>query len=249
MKKNLLFHCYLNSLECPTESTTFNLRCLEKFLSVFDGKKVLNVALDNTNSVNKHNVLSRFPAFQVFDEILFTQNDSTSRESSSLVSLLESVQHLENSITFYGHSKGSTHPLDSCLRNWILSMYFFNLEETYLEEVEKKLSGDFITSGILKKDCKWDSPDISGEWHYSGAFFWFSSRLFDLDWKSFSKGRMSLESYLGQRVPTEKAHSTFVSRPYNFHIDNELWATEISDKKIEKSSHDRYAQLLSTLSG
>jgi hypothetical protein len=210
-------------------------------MSVFDGNKTICVAMDVIGNSSKEDLIKNIPVMSQFDEIITIQNNPTNRESESLLLLLESVMGYNHSMTFYAHNKGKTWQLDSILKNWILSMYYFNLEEPYLSAAEQAVGGDYVVSGILKKDCQWEFSD----WHYSGAFFWFNTeKLFHKNWKDFSTGRMALESYLGRRVDSKEAFCTFVTKSFNFHIDNDLWNTEIRPDTIGEESFNKYSSLL-----
>ena len=156
----------------------FNLKCLETYIDVFDGKKIVYVAVDSVGRYSNEKIVEALPILKRFDEIHLFENHPIHRESESLIRLLSHVKDSTDSISFYGHSKGSTHPIDNTLRNWILCMYYFNLDGDYLKEAEQQLSTNYTTSGILKKDCKTDG--IIGDWHYSGAFFWINDEKFFL---------------------------------------------------------------------
>jgi hypothetical protein len=210
-------------------------------MDVFDGKKTVCVAMDGISDSSKQDIIKNIPVMSLFDDVIPIQNHPTNRESESLLLLLESVIGYNDTITFYAHNKGKTWNLDSTLKNWILSMYFFNLEEPYLSTAETALAGDYAVSGILKKDCPWEF----GNWHYSGAFFWFNTeKLSFKNWNSFSKGRMAVESYLGQRVESAEAFCGFIHKDFDFHVDEHLWDTEIRPETIGEASFDKYSSFL-----
>lgn len=241
MIKNLLFHCYLSDHIKISESTRFGLNVLKKYIKIFNGKKVACISLNNLEEKTSICLEKDLSVFLEFDEIHYVKNHSENRESETLIRLLERVKCSKDSITFYAHTKGSTHNLDSNLKNWILSLYFFNLEEEFVKKVEQNLKGRYTTSGILKKDCRWHDPSIQGDWHYSGAFFWLcDEKFFRENWQSFNKGRMSLESYLGQRISSSEASCTFIDRDYNFHIDDSLWNESIKIELIGKETFSKY---------
>jgi len=244
MKKNILFHCYIKNINELNESLCFGLKCLQNYMSVFDGKKVITITLDQPELFDHQKFSEKIELINLFDEVIVMKNNSHNRESESLIEMLESVKSIKNSMTFYAHTKGSTWSLDSCLKNWILSMYFFNLEQSRIDKVEENFISGYTTSGILKKDCRWNINGLSGEWHYSGAFFWINNEeLFKYNWQTLVKGRMSLEAYLGQRIPTEKAACNFVCRNYNFLIDDLLWESEIRTPLIGNEEFKKYKEI------
>lgn len=248
MKKNFLYHCYIRNSLVLDEPTNFNLKCIENYIHVFDGEKIACIALDDPSVASKQALLEKLSILKKFDDIILVKNHATDRESVSLISLLEKIEGHKNSLTFYGHNKGSTWPLDECLKNWIFSMYFFNLEDEYVKEVENCLRDNFTTSGILKKDWKWNSPEILGDWHYSGAFFWINNeKFFKCDWRSFQRGRMSLESYLGQRIPSSQAYSTFICEEFNFDINQKFWENVLRPESIGQDAADKYKTIISKI--
>jgi len=55
---------------------------------------------------------------------------------------------------------------------------------------------------------------------------------------------MSIESYLGQRIHTSQAYSTFVTKNYNFHFNDEFWTTELNPNSIGNDQHVCYSKKL-----
>ena len=247
MKKNLLYHCYIKDIDNINETMIFNLKCLEIYIDVFDGKKIVYVAVDSVGRYSNEKIVEALPILKRFDEIHLFENHPIHRESESLIRLLSQVKDSTDSISFYGHSKGSTHPIDNTLRNWILCMYYFNLDGDYLKEAEQQLSTNYTTSGILKKDCKTDG--IIGDWHYSGAFFWINDeKFFKNEWSSMGLlNPMALESYLGQKIKSSEAFSTFVTESFNFHLDDDLWKRKVNFETIGEKSYERYTTILHNL--
>ena len=247
MKKNLLYHCYIKDIGNINEPMIFNLKCLEMYIDIFDGKKIVYVAVDGVIRHSKEKIVEALPILKRFDEIHLFENHPIHRESESLIELLSHVKDSTDSITFYAHSKGNTHPIDDSLRNWIVCMYYFNLDGDYLKEAEQQLGGNYTTSGILKKDCK--SGGIIGDWHYSGAFFWINDeKFFKNEWSMGLRGQMALESYLGEKIKSSEAFSTFVTESFNFHMNDDLWKTKVNSETIGEKSYERYKTIIHNLS-
>jgi len=246
MKKNLLYHCYIKDIIDINKTMIFNLKCLEMYMHIFNGKKIVYVALNNVGRYSNEKIVEALPILKRFDEIHLFENHPIHRESESLIELLGHVKDSTDSISFYAHSKGNTHPIDNTLKNWILCMYYFNLSDDYLKEVEQKLSGNYTTSGILKKDCKVDG--IRGDWHYSGAFFWINNKkFFKNEWSTLLRSQMSLESYLGEKIKSSEAFSTFVTESFNFHMNDDLWKAKVNSETIGEKSYEHYNTLLHNL--
>lgn len=247
LKKNLIFFCYIADIDNINEVTLFHIRALKIFNSLFDGDIIIYLSTDDMNiSLWKVNCL--FDFFGKTPTIKIVRNHPHNRESEYFIESLKDITNTD-SLTFYSHNKGSTHSLDYTLKNWIFSMYFFNLIEDNMKTMTSKLSeGDnYIFSGCLKKNGIIPGI-IESEWHYSGAFFWFNtSKLFDLEnWDHMVKDRMALESYPGKMVKTEKALSVFIEENYNYHMNDELFYSNINIDSIGLSQFEFYTYLIQT---
>ena len=63
MKKNLIYYCYFENSEI-NEFTQFNIDLLKTYLNVFDGQKIIKIAIDDLTKDNSH-LLSLFPDCEV----------------------------------------------------------------------------------------------------------------------------------------------------------------------------------------
>jgi len=232
MKKNLVFYCFFSDIKNIDEPTLLSLNLLREYKNVFSGQKIIYAAFDDPQSINFNDLKEVF-SFFTDPQIKIVPNNSENRESEYFIESLKNIIDV-NSLTFYAHNKGSTHKLDSSLKNWILAMFFFNLE------MKVDISNDIIFSGILRKIVKIN--DLDCDWHYSGAFFWFNTKnLFAIkNWDVMKKGRMSLESYPGNKVNLERSQSKFVSEFYNFHMNDELWEKTICPGLIGEDLYKKY---------
>lgn len=125
----------------------------------------------------------------------------------------------EDSITFFGHTKGTIHTKDGvykdslseAVRIWTKACYVENLQD--IEKVENLfLKYDLDCLGCFKSVPNPSHfPKETGDWHYSGSFFWFRNSLLKgktLD-KNYFDHRYAVEGWLSTLVPKEKAGALF----------------------------------------
>jgi hypothetical protein len=66
LKKNFIFHCYLKNIDELDESTLLHLKCLNKYCQIFDGKKIVYVALDDIR-ISQKSLLAKINLLEIFD--------------------------------------------------------------------------------------------------------------------------------------------------------------------------------------
>lgn len=240
MIKNLVYYCYFENSEV-NEFANYNIKLLNRYLHIFDGQKIVKIAVDDLSKDNNH-LVSLFPNC----EIEIVQNNKETRESEYFISSLKEIKD-KNSITFFAHNKGSKsgNPGNNVIKDWLLSMYFFNLEETYLNDIETNLNNNKTFSGIMRITTACP-PWVESDWHYSGTFFWFNTqKLFNIDgWDNFEKGRFSVESYPGKIVGLDQSHFTLCSENYNWNSYMPMiWNKYLTKEKIGKEQLNKYLQL------
>jgi hypothetical protein len=240
MIKNLVYYCYFENSEI-NEFVKYNLTLLNRYLSIFDGQKIIKIAVDDLSKDNDK-LISLFPNCDV--EVV--QNNSETRESEYFIESLKEIKNT-NSITFFAHNKGSKNggAGNNVVKIWLLSMYFFNLEESYLSNIEYNLTNDKTFSGIMQITVPCP-PWVTTNWHYSGTFFWFNTqKLFNIDgWDIFEKGRFSVEGYPGQMVDVSQSHVTLCSENYNWNSYQPIiWNKYLTKESIGEEAINKYLQL------
>lgn len=237
MKKNLIYHFY-----APDEDVygyvNYNIKLLNKYLNVFDGQKLIKIAVDNIYK-DYSQLISFFPNC----EVQIVKNNQQSQESEHFIDFIKEIKE-RNSITFYGHNKSCDSAWDaiySSVQKWILSLYYFNLNEQFLPEIEKNLLEDKVFSGIMRIETPCP-PSVKSDWHYSGTFFWFNTdKLMSLtNWDELEKVRFAVEEYPGKMVTLEKSHVTICHADYNWNsytpgiYDTFLNANVLGEKTFEE---------------
>jgi hypothetical protein len=239
MKRNLIYYCYFENGEI-NEFTKLNLELLNRYCNLFNGQKIIKIALDDLTK-DYSNLVDLFQGFDV--EVL--QNNKENRESEYFI---ESVKEIKdtNSITFFAHNKGgSNRPESDVIKLWLFSMYFFNLEPMYLLTIQDQLSNDKIFSGIMQitTPCP---PWVVSDWHYSGTFFWFNTqKLLSIEnWDIMEKNRFAVESYPGSKIKQDKSHVTMCSANFNFNTYSpEIWKKILTSQSLGQEMFDNFMKI------
>jgi hypothetical protein len=204
MKKNLIFYFYLKDNNRIDGTAHHHLNLLKRYSHIFDGQKILYLATDKEPE-NKEEILSLF-GFLGEITYKFVKNDPELRESKYFIPMINEIRD-RNSLTFFGHSKGlTTEGSPDSMMDWIISMYYFNLEPLYLPNIWNSLYGDSVFAGILRKDIPCP-PCVSSNWHYSGTFFWFNTKkVFERSLDFYKYGRFEVESFPGNHSDVSKSY-------------------------------------------
>lgn len=195
---NLVFYAYINLNNIP-DYIYNHLFLLDKYKSIFNGRIIITIGTDD--EINPENISKLSSLFSFFEnaEIDVIKNDSENRESASFIEQLKKLKgnYHKESLTFYGHTKGSTYQFNPFVQKWMTSMYYFNLEN--LETVYLQFKDGKLFSGIFKLNFPCP-PWVMVNHHYSGTFFWMNTdKLFSQNnWQDFQKGRFEVESYPGK---------------------------------------------------
>ena len=243
MKKNLIYFMYLKD-GTINKFAEANLKLLENYLGIFDGQKIIKIAVDNVENDYTHLI-------DIFSEVLdckvnIIKNNPETGEGETFI---DSVKELnkEESLTFYSHAKGVSVDYNEddkfqVHKMWMFSMYFFNLESEFIKEIDYELQHGKSFSGILRKEVSC-APWVVTDWHYSGTFYWFNTLdvLNTEGWDTIEKNRFTPESFPGHVVPLEKSRYDLLSLPYNFDTyHHTLWANLITPNNLTTQVYDKF---------
>lgn len=243
MVKNLIYFCYLKNSKIG-EFTTYHLSLINKYLHLFDGQRLVKIAVDDLRIDNSHlkNLFKRC-------DVEIVKNHPKHRESEYFIESIKEIKN-KNSLTFFAHNKGGSNEYsDDAHKLWVLSMYFFNLEAPYLKQTEKGLNKDKVFSGILRKTVKCP-PWVRSAWHYSGDFYWFhTGKLLEIPgWDNFTKGKFAMESFPGKKVSLDKSMCTFISKDYNFETySKKEWDNFINIESLGDATYQQYIKLFNDI--
>lgn len=178
VRKNLIYFIYYNGK--LHHYHVLNLKLLSMFWSVFDGQKIVKIAVDGNYSIDA--LLSLLPKdceYRIVKNI---------KETGEAYHFLESLVEIKEGMTFYGHCKGVTRPMWRGLDTWITHLYRKNLDIV-------PTLGDKIFAGVCGKLLRCP-PYVPEEFHYSGSFYWMNT-----DKVKKRLGKIVMDKYLTERFP------------------------------------------------
>jgi hypothetical protein len=154
--KNLIYFIYFDGY--INHYHRLNLEYLCKYWHLFDGQKIVKIAVNNNSCLPLVRLLPKDCKYEV------VQNNPKLGESHHF---LESLSRINNGITFYAHCKGVSRPKWKGLDMWIKTLYENNLEA--IPDLTSKLF-----SGTCAKlvSCP---PFVPQSFHYSGSFYWMDT--------------------------------------------------------------------------
>ncbi len=221
-----------------------NLKLLKRYLPIFDGQKIIKIAVDDIEKDNSH-------LMQIFSDtsgcdIQIVKNNPETGEGETFIDSMKELKK-EESLTFYGHAKGVSVNYDESdkfqvHKMWMFSMYFFNLEPEFLKEINYQLNNGKSFSGILRKEVSC-APWVVTDWHYSGTFYWFNTLdvLNTNGWDTIEKNRFTPESFPGYVVPLERSHYNLLSLPYNFDTyHHNFWQSLIEPNVLGAEDYNKF---------
>jgi hypothetical protein len=180
-KKVLVFHFYVYDKDGYFDNLAYrmHIQCLTRYASVFD-KACINLSCDNPNDVEKINKVKHTLIDCGFKdiEIIVTQNDCYCEVNTFKHFVLDKLG-TTNDLVFFGHTKGMMNVIDGVnnpesILHWIYTMYFFNLEPEYVDNMQKHIvysyGGNQDTFfGTLRKFIDDGETSI-----YCGTFYWIN---------------------------------------------------------------------------
>lgn len=204
--RNLLFHLYpvrSNPIWC------WHVEMLRKYIHLFNGKKVLALALDSLTE-NPSTVKSGLSP--IFDEIIEVTNDPSLREVLTFEPLFSKVHSVNpNEATLYAHGKGVGRYAHPWVLRWTELLYELNIDVDSWKEIQKLLINHPICGSFKKVGRGWPDNESLADWHYSGSWFWFRNRdlFMQPDWRRIDRFWSGIESYPGLHFKPEHAACLF----------------------------------------
>lgn len=182
VQKNLIYFIYYSGK--INHYHRLNLEYLRKYWSVFDGKKIVKIAVDAKYSVQS--IVDLLPSGC---EYQIVQNNRHYGES---VHFINSINQVKGGMTFYAHCKGVSRPQMKGIDLWLDHLYKSNL-------VNPPILGRKLFSGTCGKlmPCP---PYVPEPFHYSGSFYWFNT-----DEVRLRINYLTPNKYLTERFPAMMA--------------------------------------------
>jgi hypothetical protein len=242
MIRDLYFYFYLgNNNNENNDFILLHLALLNHYNHLFNGEKIINIAVDDY-SVELDGFIKNN---KIFEGAIVNKVINTGQESTYFIDTIRNFKKDDGRITFYGHAKAATlMPISTytTMAHWVHSLYYFNLNENYLPEVENQLKNKFF-SGCLQitSACP---PWVKSDWHYSGTFYWMNnSKVFNnIEEEKFDAlDRYSVEAFPGYTAKVEDSFSTFISENYNFNSYNvDIWQQRLTIDYLGENLYTDY---------
>ena len=181
IQKKLVFHIYAYDSEYYFDNIAYKLhmKCLSYYSHIFD-KACFNIS--TTNIYNKlltdrikHDIINC--GFKDI-EIIVTENNLYCEVNTFKHFILNNLGN-DDSIIFFGHTKGITNVIDGVnyvdnILHWIFTMYYMNLDDEYIHFSLKSLVQS--VGGAQKTFCgtlRTYLRDYSMSF-YAGTFYWIN---------------------------------------------------------------------------
>ena len=169
-KLNMIAH--IVPIKC--EALTLNMYYLNKIKSAFNNKKILSIieglGLENKEYLRNFINLSEF-------QCIYKQNNPKIGEAVSIRDLISLIKSSDtNEYTFYFHSKGVSKKNlnDNCISVWTEILYKY-----CISNIDTMIYNDKYVGGAIR--CfELFGVKNSPSYHFTGTFFWFSHKVFDL---------------------------------------------------------------------
>lgn len=186
--RNLLFHLY------PVAEGgrwRWHAERLRRYINLFDGRKVLALALDGRTSPEAE---VRGELAGLFDEVLTFRNDSALREVVTFEALLSRVEsRAPGEVTLYAHGKSTHRHAHHPAYRWAEALWEVC---TDWPAVEAALRSHPVAGAFKKVGRGWPAHESRSDWHYSGSWFWFrNADLFSRDWRRIDRFWSGVEPY------------------------------------------------------
>ncbi len=206
MVRNLFYFIYpLNP-----EMWRWNVRRIQAYWSVFNGKRLVMVALDERTE-SAEAVLSAFEGHDARFEVV--KNDPGLFEAPFFTSALATLRSSRaDECVFHAHTKGQSHegPMLENVRRWTDAMYVLNLESP---ELVDEVMRSHPTAGCFRQVMQHGGAP----WHFSGGFFWMRhDALFSREWDCPLADKYAVEGYPGRLFKQEEG---FALTPHWRHED------------------------------
>lgn len=197
IKRNLCYYMY------PIKNSlwTFHIEQLKRYLDVFNGKKIITIAVDE-RSVSEDEVRKALKRDDIHWRVV--KNDAKLWETAAFPGMLELVESLDpNEFTFYAHAKGVRRP-DWAIENariWSGTMYFLNLSSV---SMVNRILSKYDGLGCYRHQVN----HCGSNWHFSGTYFWFRhSTVFSKAWRNIYPHLYGVEGWIGQYVDFDRSYS------------------------------------------
>ena len=212
--RHLTYHVWPNDLD----SLQWNLRQLAKRWDLFNGKRVLGIATDDSTATKQDVVAPCKSLGLTFDTIIHRTNKPKLREVVTWLPMLDAIgidSAEPDEVVFSAHAKGQKYDDPSHTRNWTDLMYRSCLD--YWPLVRKQLSQSLMTGSFREFG-------LLGKWHdwaYSGTFYWWrAAELAKRPWRNVDQWFAGTESWPGKLCEPQETDCIFLNNNTRLYVDS-----------------------------
>jgi hypothetical protein len=201
-KLNMIAH--IVPIKC--EALKLNMYYLNKIKSIFNNKKILSII--EGPGLEKKEYLKNWINLSEF-KCLYKQNNPNIGEAVSIRDLISLIKSSDaNEYTFYFHSKGVSKKNlnDNCISVWTEILYKY-----CISNIDSMIYNDKYVGGAIRCFEGFGGVRNSPQYHFTGTFFWFSHKVFDLTnvQNHLSDNYFTVEMLTGKLCSLEKSQCFF----------------------------------------
>ena len=190
------------------EMWRWNLNQLLRRIDLFNGRRILSVALDS-RTISRERIERILNGYGF--EITYVENQPQLGEVVSFPRLLEALQPEfsdPNACVFYWHGKGCGGRREqdpAIVREWAETMWAVNLDHWPL--VESHLA-EAAATGAFRQGW-WDTK----QWIFAGSFFWIRANAIPgREWRRIDADRFGVETWPGKHFTASESRCLFLDR-------------------------------------
>lgn len=231
--RHLTFHVF------PTlhqDSWKWNLRQLAARWSLFNGRKVMGLAIDSRKTCEAAEVIDYAASLGMqFDATIQRPNSRTLREVVTWRPMLEAIGITAmgpRDVVFSCHAKGVRHTVrEDHIEAWARLMYRSCLDNW--QAVEPLLLSH-VFAGSFKRYNNFKTPG-NHVWHYSGTFYWWrAAEVAKRNWHKVDNRFYGTESWPGHQAARDEAACLFLDDCGDLY-DRQYWEAEVWRRWNESS--------------
>ena len=205
MKINLIFHIYC----IEHKMTYYAIEKLKNNIDIFTGVKIITLSAPENNFET-----DSYKSIIEMNDVEFITVDNNNREVNSFFDILLPSLEQKSSVddyTFFGHNKGCTREENNlAIKIWVRTLWKYNIEK--FDDLIKPELGKYKFIGCLRKiepKLPMGNIEVVEPYHYAGAFFWFSNRIFKERWNYNNGTRWATEKWPGMLSTLDNSISVY----------------------------------------
>lgn len=230
--RHLTFHVYPTKHQ---DSWQWNLRQLAGRWQLFNGRRVLGLAVDSKTTQAAAVIDYAASLGMTWDAVVERKNVRTLREVVTWRPMLETLgiaSMSSSEVIFSAHAKGVRHTVrEEHIEAWARLMYRACLDN--FTAVEPLLLSH-VAAGCFKRYNNFRTPG-NHVWHYSGTFFWWRpGEIAKRNWQKIDNKFYGTESWLGHQAARDEAACIFLDDCGDLY-QREYWSETVWPRWNESS--------------